>query len=65
MLLTQTHDEERYWLTRRLGYLDRVGSLLDRDADIEEFECLFTEFSKVETPKDVIDRLRDIYGYVE
>jgi hypothetical protein len=65
MLINSTHDQEVYWLHRRINYLTRLDALADRDADALDYEALATQFEHVETPGCLINRIRDIYGYVE
>ena len=39
-----------------------MDELLDKEADVDEFSDVASQFKKVENPIDLIARLKDIYG---
>jgi hypothetical protein len=62
MAFLQKHSEEIYWLQRRIIFLKLMDELLDKEADVDEFFDVASQFKKVEHPIDLIARLKDIYG---
>ena len=62
MVLIQKHSEELFWLERRIQWIKRLDSLLEADADVDETIALASQFKKVESPNDLVNRLRDVYG---
>ena len=62
MAFLQKHSEEIYWLQRRIIFLKLMDELLDKEADVDEFSDVASQFKKVEKPIDLIARLKDIYG---
>jgi hypothetical protein len=62
MAFLQKHSEEIYWLQRRIIFLKLMDELLDKEADVDEFSDVASQFKKVEKPIDLIERLKDIYG---
>ncbi len=62
MIYLQKHAEETFWLQRRIHFLQTLDRLLDADATPEEADALARQYSKVENPSDLINRLKDIYG---
>ena len=39
-----------------------MDSLLEADADVDETFAAASQFKKVESPNDLVNRLRDVYG---
>ena len=62
MAFLQKHSEEIYWLQRRIIFLKLMDELLDKEADVDVFSDVASQFKKVENPIDLIARLKDIYG---
>ena len=62
MAFLQKHSEEIYWLQRRIIFLKLMDELLDKEADVDEFSDVASQFKKVENQIDLIARLKDIYG---
>jgi hypothetical protein len=62
MVHLQKHAEEMFWLQRRIKFLQTLDCLLENDASAEDADHIASQYSKVENPKDLVDRLKDIYG---
>ena len=62
MAFLQKHSKEIYWLQRRIIFLKLMDELLDKEADVDEFSDVASQFKKVENQIDLIARLKDIYG---
>ena len=62
MAFLQKHSEELFWLERRIQWIKRFDSLLEADADVDETIAVASQFKKVESPNDLVNRLRDVYG---
>ena len=62
MILIEKHAQEIFWLNRRIEFLTKLNELLDIDETAEVAESYARQFAKVENPKDLIERLKEIYG---
>ena len=62
MVFIQKHSEELFWLERRIQWIKRLDSLLEADADVDETFAVASQFKKVESPNDLVNCLRDVYG---
>jgi hypothetical protein len=62
MIFLHKHAEEAFWLQRRLKFLETLDILIEADVDPRDAERVAQEFKKVETPADVIARIKEIYG---
>jgi len=62
MIHLQKHAEELFWLQRRIHFLTALNELLIEDASIEEVHSVVSQYSKVENPIDLVNRLKEIYG---
>jgi len=62
MVFIQKQSEELFWLERRIEWIKRLNSLLEADADVDETIAVASQFKKVESPNDLVNRLRDVYG---
>ena len=61
-MLVEQHSQERFWLLRRVNFLERLDQLLEEDRDAEDALNLAKSFKKVENPSDILTRLQEIYG---
>ena len=61
MAFLQKHSEELFWLERRIQWIKRLDSLLEADADVDETFAVASQFKRVESPNDLVNRLRDVY----
>jgi hypothetical protein len=62
MILVEQHSQERFWLLRRVNFLERMNRLIEEDRYEEEAANLAKSYRKVENPSDLQDRLHEIYG---
>ena len=62
MMLIEQHSQERFWLLRRVNFLERMNQLLEEDRNPEDATNLAKSYKKVENPSDLLDRLHEIYG---
>jgi DNA-binding SARP family transcriptional activator len=62
MMLIEEHSQERFWLLRRVNFLERLNQLIEEDNYDEEAATLAKSYRKVENPSDLQDRLHEIYG---
>ena len=61
-MLVEQHSQERFWLLRRVNFLERMNLLLEEDRDADDALNLVKSFKKVENPSDILARLQEIYG---
>ena len=59
MVFIQKHSEELFWLERRIEWIKRLD---EANADVDETIAVASQFKKVESPNDLVNRLRDVYG---
>ncbi len=62
MIHSDEHAQEVFWIKRRLSFLDSLDELVQGGGDSKDAEYLGTQFKKVETAKDLVERLKEIYG---
>ena len=62
MMIIEQHSQERFWLLRRVNFLERLNQLIEEDRPDEEAASLAKSYRKVENPSDLQDRLHEIYG---
>ena len=62
MLLLPDHALEVFWLRRRIQFLEQIDNLASIDAEPDEFVYLARYFRSVESPLDLIERIKAIYG---
>jgi hypothetical protein len=62
MVFLHKHAEEAFWLQRRLLFLETLDRMIEADTHVADAERVAEEFKKVETPADVVVRLKEIYG---
>ena len=61
MLPIEHHEQELFWLKRRIKYLDALHSHINQSTDENTIASLHQQYSKVATPKDLIERLEEVY----
>ena len=61
-MILQDHTLERFWLERRIQFLKTLNEMMMQEATVDEIEFMAKQFSKVENLKDLLDRLKEIYG---
>ena len=62
MILLQQRAEETFWLQRSIQLLESLQGLVTIDASEAKINLVAKQFSKVENPSDLVDRLKQIYG---
>lgn len=67
MITVEQYAQEIFWLKRRIKLLERLDDILNDDYDeIDEKQKkvdLYAKlYDKVRNPKDLVNRLREIYG---
>ena len=62
MLLLPDHALEVFWLRRRIQFLEQIDNLASIDAEPDEFAYLAKHFRAVESPLDLIECIKTIYG---
>ena len=61
MIPTDHHELELFWLKRRIQYLEALHSLVNRLPDEDAVSSLHQQYSKVATPRDLVERLEEVY----
>ena len=61
MLPIEHHEQELFWLKRRIKYLEALHSLVNRLPDEDAVSSLHQQYSKVATPRDLVERLEEVY----
>lgn len=61
MIPIEHHEQELFWLKRRIKYLEALHSYINQSPDEETIASLRQQYSKVATPRDLIERLEEVY----
>ena len=61
MLPLEQQDQELFWLKRRIKYLEALHSHINRLPDEDAITSIHQQYSRVATPKDLIERLEEVY----
>jgi hypothetical protein len=61
MLPIEKHAEETFWLKRRIQYLEQIQLLSKRTYPETLIAKLTPHYSKVETPRHLVERLEEVY----
>ena len=61
MIPLEQQDQELFWLKRRINYLEALHSLINQSPDDNAIAKTERQYSKVATPKDLIERLEEVY----
>ena len=62
MLQSPDHALEVFWLKRRIQFLEQIDHLSSIDAEYDEFVDFAKHFQTVESPFDLIEKIKAIYG---
>ena len=57
----EQQDQELFWLKRRIKYLETLHSFINQSPDDEAITKTERQYSKVATPKDLIERIEEVY----
>ena len=61
MLPLEQHEQELFWLKRRIKYLEALHSQFNQSPDEASIASLHQQYSKVATPKELLERLEEVY----
>jgi hypothetical protein len=61
MIPIEQQDQELFWLKRRIKYLESLHSLINQLPDDVAITKIERQYSKVATPKDLIERIEEVY----
>jgi hypothetical protein len=61
MIPIEHHEQELFWLKRRIKYLEALHSHLNQSPDEEAIASLHLQYNKVATPRDLVERLEEVY----
>ena len=60
MIPIEHHEQELFWLKRRIKYLEALHSHINKSPDDETIASLHQQYSKVATPRDLVERLEEV-----
>ena len=61
MIPVEHHEQELFWLKRRIQYLEALHALVNRLPDDDAASSLHQLYTKVATPRDLVERLEEVY----
>ena len=61
MIPIEQHEQEIFWLKRRIKYLEALHSFVSHSPSDELLAKTEQQYAKVSTPRAVIDRLEEVY----
>ena len=61
MIPIEHHEQELFWLKRRNKYLEALHSYMNNLPDDDAITALNQQYSKVATPRDLLERLEEVY----
>ncbi len=61
MIPIEQQDQEIFWLKRRIKYLETLHSFINQSTDDDAVDKTERQYAKVATPKDLIERLEEVY----
>jgi len=61
MIPIEQHEQELFWLKRRINYLEALHFHMNKLPDEDAISSLHQQYSKVATPRDLIERLEEVY----
>ncbi len=61
MIPIERHEQELFWLKRRIKYLEALYSHMNKLPDKDAISSLHQQYSKVVTPRDLLERLEEVY----
>ena len=61
MIPIEQHEQELFWLKRRIKYLEALHSHMNKLPDKDAIASLHQQYSKVATPRDLVERLEEVY----
>ena len=61
MIPIEQHEQEIFWLKRRIRYLEALHSHINKLPDEDAVSSLHQQYAKVATPKALLERLEEVY----
>ena len=61
MLPLEQQDQELFWLKRRIKHLEALHSLINQSPDDKVIAKTESQYARVATPKDLVERLEEVY----
>ena len=61
MIPIEQHEQELFWLKRRIKYIETLHFHMNKLPDDETIASLHQQYSKVATPRDLLERLEEVY----
>ncbi len=61
MLPIEQHEQEMFWLKRRIRYLEALHAQINQSPDENTIASLHNQYSKVAAPRDLLERLEEVY----
>ena len=61
MLPLEQHEQELFWLKRRIKYLEALHAQINHSPDEAVISRIDSQFSKVATPRLLLERLEEVY----
>ena len=61
MFPLEQQDQELFWLRRRIKYLEALHAQINQSADDATISRLDSQYSKVATPRLLLERLEEVY----
>ena len=61
MIPLEHHEQEIFWLKRRIKYLEALHAQINQSPDDTVISRLDSQFSKVATPRQLLERLEEVY----
>ena len=61
MLPLEQHEQELFWLKRRIKYLEQIHLLSKRTYPETLIAKLTPQYSKAATPRHLVERLEEVY----
>ena len=61
MIPIEHHEQELFWLKRRIKYLEALHSYIGQSPDEDTIASLHQQYRKVATPRHLMERLEEVY----
>ena len=61
MLPLEQQDQELFWLSRRIKYLETLHGFINQSPDEDLISKTESQYAKVATPQDLISRIEEVY----
>ncbi len=61
MIPIEQHEQELFWLKRRIKYLEALHSFVNQSPDEVAISRIDSQYSKVATPRLLLERLEEVY----